>query len=52
MKKATLVIGASLKSGRYSNMAINMLQEYKYSVLAIGLREGKVADVITHLTQE
>ena len=40
-----VVIGASLKSFRYSNMAINRLREKGYSVKAIGLREGDVIDV-------
>jgi len=43
--KKTLVIGASLKPDRYSNIAINMLREYNVPTKAIGLREGKVADV-------
>lgn len=38
-----LVIGASLKEERYSNIAINMLNEYKHTVYAFGLREGRVA---------
>lgn len=40
-----LVIGASLKPIRYSNIAINMLTEYKHDVYGIGLREGIVSDV-------
>lgn len=43
--KQTLVLGASLKPQRHSNMAINMLRDYGHPVLAIGLREGQVADV-------
>lgn len=43
--KKTLVIGASLKSERYSNIAIHMLREYKYETYAVGLKEGLVADV-------
>ena len=45
MSKKTLVIGASLKSSRYSNMAINKLVTHKHEVVAIGLREGTVAGV-------
>lgn len=41
----SLVIGASLKPFRYSNMAINRLRDYDHEVKAIGLREGKVRDV-------
>ena len=43
--KQTLVLGASLKPQRHSNMAINMLRDYGHPVLALGLREGQVADV-------
>jgi len=45
VKKDNLVIGASLKAHRYSNMAINRLRSHGYSVKAIGLREGVVNDV-------
>ncbi len=45
MKKKTLVLGASLKPERYSNIAINRLRNYNYEVEAFGLREGKVNDV-------
>jgi predicted CoA-binding protein len=45
MKKNTLVIGASLKPERYSNMAINRLRNYSHDVKAFGLREGEVNDV-------
>ena len=41
----TLVIGASLKSHRYSNMAIQKLVQAGQDVVAIGLREGEVAGV-------
>ena len=44
-EKKTLVIGASLKPERYSNMAIRKLRKYGHPVVAIGLREGKVEDV-------
>ena len=45
MSKKTLVLGASLKPNRYSNLAIQRLRNYKHPVVGIGLREGKVADV-------
>ncbi len=45
MKKYTLVIGASLKSERYSNKAIHKLKEKGDDVYAIGLRKGTVAGV-------
>ena len=43
--KKTLVIGASLKEIRYSNIAIHRLRAYNHEVVAIGLREGIVVDV-------
>lgn len=46
MKKYTLVIGASLKKERYSNIAIQRLVAKEHNVKAIGLREGEVAGVI------
>lgn len=45
MSKKTLVIGASLKSERYSNIAIHRLVKYNHEVVAYGLRKGYVADV-------
>ena len=44
-RQLTLVLGASEKTERYSNKAIQMLREYGYPVVAIGLREGQVLDV-------
>jgi predicted CoA-binding protein len=52
MKKKTLVIGASLKPNRYSNVAIKRLTMYDHPVVAIGLREGKVAGVNISLEKE
>ena len=43
--KKTLVIGASLKEVRYSNIAIKKLRNFKHSVVAIGLRKGQIDDV-------
>jgi predicted CoA-binding protein len=45
MNKKTLVLGASLKPERYSNMAIRKLRNYKHDVKAFGLREGEVSGV-------
>jgi len=45
MKKKTLVLGASLKPSRYSNLAINRLVQHGQPVVAIGLRTGTVAGV-------
>ena len=44
--KKTLVIGASLKPERYSNIAINRLRNHNHDVVAFGLRAGEVKDVI------
>ncbi len=52
MKKKTLVIGASLKTDRYSNIAINRLVSYDHPVAAIGLREGEVAGVSIAVEKE
>lgn len=45
MNKQTLVLGASLKSERYSNIAIKKLRNYNHDVKAFGLRVGEVNDV-------
>lgn len=45
MSKKTLVLGASLKPQRYSNIALNRLVNHEHEVVAIGLREGIVAGV-------
>ncbi|MCM5663706.1 CoA-binding protein [Galbibacter mesophilus] len=41
----TLVMGASLKPSRYSNIAINRLVSTGKEVVAFGLREGEVAGI-------
>ena len=46
MVKKTLVIGASLKTDRYSNIAIKKLVKYDYDVQAIGNKNGKVDNVV------
>jgi len=45
MSKKTLVLGASLKVERYSNIAIKMLLEYEHPVIALGLRKGIIKNV-------
>ena len=45
MGKKTLVLGASLKEDRYSNIVIKKLISNKYEVKAIGLRKGKISSV-------
>lgn len=52
MKHKTLVIGASTNPERYSNKAIKMLRDYEHEVVAIGLREGTVADVTIETSQK
>lgn len=45
MKKKTLVLGASLKSHRYSNYAIESLVMNNHEVVAIGSKKGKVMGI-------
>jgi len=45
MKNRTLVLGASLKPFRYSNIAIKRLRDSGIDTVAIGLQKGSVADV-------
>ena len=45
MSKKTLVLGASLKPQRYSNIAINRLVGSNHEVVALGQREGEVYGV-------
>ena len=44
-KKTTAVFGSSVKPMRYSFKAINKLRQNGHPVHALGLREGRVADV-------
>ncbi|MFK7813941.1 MAG: CoA-binding protein [Maribacter sp.] len=39
--KKTLVFGASLKSNRYSNLAVNRLMAHNIEIEAFGLKAGK-----------
>lgn len=45
MSKKTLVIGASVKPERYSNMAMRALKQHGHNVQGLGLREGVVEGV-------
>lgn len=45
MSKKTLVIGASTKQDRYSNMAIRKLVKYNHETVAFGMKSGEVAGV-------
>ena len=49
--KKTLVLGATSKPEKYSNIAINKLVEKGHSVLAIGQNTGEVAGVKIHTKQ-
>jgi predicted CoA-binding protein len=44
-KKKTMVLGASPNPSRYSYLAVHRLRAHQHPVVAIGKREGKVADV-------
>ena len=44
--KKTLIIGASEKEWRYSNLVTTRLLEKGYEVVAIGSREGKIKQVM------
>lgn len=43
--KKTLVLGATARTDRYANMAINSLVNHGHSVIAIGQQAGEVAGV-------
>lgn len=45
MNLKTLVLGASLKSNRYSNYAIQRLVANAHEVVAFGLKQGEVSGV-------
>ena len=46
--KKTLVLGASDNPSRYSFLAVTRLRNHQHPVVAIGRREGTVADVAIH----
>jgi len=52
MIKKTLVLGASLKPHRYSNLAIKKLVKNQHEVVAIGLRAGEIAGVNIEIEKE
>ena len=41
----TVVLGASPHTERYSNLAVKQLRQQGHSVVAIGVKEGKIGDV-------
>src|SRR5688572_28674932 len=48
MNKKTVVFGASENEDRYANRAVRKLKAYGHDVVAIGLREGHIDDVLIH----
>ncbi|MCH8533653.1 MAG: CoA-binding protein [Flavobacteriaceae bacterium] len=47
-KKVTLVLGASNKPGRYSKMALELLEKKGKKTIAIGLVEASVGNIKIH----
>ncbi len=45
MNKPTLVLGASEKVDRYSNMAVKLLQQFQHNVVAVGRKKGLINDI-------
>lgn len=45
MNKKTLLLGGTENPDRYANLAIIKLRSHNHDVIAIGRRNGKVADV-------
>lgn len=45
----TLILGASLKPNRYSNLAILKFIENNYEAVGIGLEEGQIGQIKIHL---
>jgi uncharacterized protein len=45
MNKKTLVIGASIKPERYSNIATKLLLAYGHTVRLLGIKEGQVEGI-------
>ena len=52
-KPTTLVIGASENPDRYANIAVKMLQDYRHSIYAFGIKAGKIndTDIVTFLPE-
>jgi uncharacterized protein len=46
--KRTVVIGASPKTNRYSNLAVRRLKEHGHEVIAVGLRNGDINGTPIH----
>lgn len=50
--KKTLVLGASFKPDRYSNLAVHRLSIYNIPTIGIGLKKGEIADVNIYTEQQ
>jgi uncharacterized protein len=44
-QKRTLVVGASLRKERFSNIAVRRLTEHHVPVIAVGLRSGEIEGI-------
>lgn len=44
-KNKIMVIGASPKPERYAYKAVNLLNKHGYTVIALGIRTGKINDI-------
>ena len=51
MSNTTLVVGASLKESRYSNIVIHRLVAKGYSVKAFGIKEEVVSGISKAFTE-
>ncbi len=45
MGKKTVVLGASTNPVRYSYLCVNKLLSYQHPVVAVGRKEGQIADI-------
>ena len=52
MNKKTLVLGASIKPNRYSNMAVRRLLKYGFEVKALGNKKGEILEVEINTSKE
>jgi len=48
LEKITLVIGASANETRYSYLCVQSLVRHKIPVLALGLREDSIENIVIH----
>ena len=43
--KKTVVLGASTNTSRYSNLAVERLQEHGHEVVAVGRKKGSIGEI-------